>query len=431
MTGLTPIDGPSGNSIPRKSYVPNTPSPTNAPYGPVVVNLADVQPEPVRWAWPGRFALGKLTLLTGDPGLGKSFMTLDMAARVSAGIPWPDAPDVENKAGGVVLLSAEDDTADTIVPRLNAAGADLQRVNQLRGVWLRPKFGGVAPPDPVEGVFDLTRDMANLEKTIKETPDCRLVVIDPIAAYLGGTDSHKNAELRGLLAPLTSLAGKHRVAVVAVSHLNKNTGGPAIYRSMGSLAFVAAARAGWVVTKDKDDPQRRLVLPVKNNLAADARGMAYTIKKTEPGGAAVVAWEPDLVNMSADDALGSDRGDGGGGALDEATQWLGDMLSCGPVPAKDVKDAAERDGIKGRTLDRAKATLDVVAQREGGFGAAGCWVWGLPHSAPTPPIEHHSQGMAHKGESGALCDDKLQHPSELFDDADLPSSEPSPRYRSY
>ena len=120
--------------------------------------------------------------------------------------------------------------------------------------------------------------MKALDEAIELTPDCRLVIVDPITAYCGGVDSHKNAEVRGLLAPLSNLAERHEVAVVAVSHLNKSAGGSAIYRTMGSLAFTAAARAVWGVTKDKGDSQRRLMLPVKNNIAPDVMGLAYSIR---------------------------------------------------------------------------------------------------------------------------------------------------------
>ena len=375
---------------------------------PVVVRLSDVQPEPVRWLWPRRIALGKVTLLAGDPGLGKSFITLDMAARVSSGTPWADAPTEPNEVGGVVLLSAEDDTADTIRPRLDAAGADVSRIIALEAVVQRDPETGAAIRTP----FCLATDLSSLESAIEQVGDCRLVVIDPITAYLGATDSHKNAELRGLLHPLADLARRHRVAVVAVTHLRK-AGGPAMYRAMGSLAFVAAARAVWAVTKDKDNPRRRLVLPVKNNLAADVMGLAYSIEPIGSDGAPVVAWEPDPIELSADDALAPEHGDDGAtSAVDEAVNWLRDMLSDGPMPAGDVKHTADRDGIKARTLDRAKVKLRVEAEREG-FGKDGRWVWRLPHSAPTDPIERQPQGMAHNGGDGALCDPSASEWTEL------------------
>ena len=163
---------------------------------PVLISLADVQPQPVSWLWPGRIALGKVTLLAGDPGLGKSFVTLDIAARTSCGAPWPDAPGIKTTAGGVVLLSAEDDAEDTIRPRLDAAGANVQRIKALLAV--RRNY----QDDPTrESTFSLETDLPALEAAILAVAGCRLVIIDPITAYLGGTDSHKNGEIRGLIAP--------------------------------------------------------------------------------------------------------------------------------------------------------------------------------------------------------------------------------------
>jgi len=348
-----------------------TPKPEPIDGAPVVVRLSEVQPEPVAWLWPGRFALGKLTLVAGDPGLGKSFLTLDMAARVSTGAPWPDRLAEHTEPGGIVLLSAEDAIADTIRPRLDAAGADVRRIAALEAVRAVSDDGrDSARP------FELSRDLPALESAIRSVEGCRLVVIDPITAYLGGVDSHKNADIRGLLAPLGALAERHRVAVVAVTHLNKSGGGPAIYRAMGSLAFAAAARAAWTVAKDKDDPKRRLLLAIKNNIAPDGGGLAYRI---EPRGAnehPVVVWEPDAVSVSADDALAGDRDEGGGRTeRDDAAGWLGAHLADGPRPAREVEHEAREAGIALATLRRAKAAIGVRS-RKPAFG--GPWEWILP-----------------------------------------------------
>jgi len=174
---------------------------------------------------------------------------------------------------------------------------------------------------------------------------------------------------------LSDLAGRHRVAIVAVTHLNKNAGGPAIYRSMGSLAFVAAARAVWVVTKDKDDPRRRLVLPVKNNLAADVLGMAYTIEPAEHGGAAVVKWEPDPVELSADEALGSDRGHADDG--EDAASWLREALNDGELPAAEVLRQGRANGFTDKATRKAFKSIGGTRRREG-FGPGGIWYWKLP-----------------------------------------------------
>lgn len=374
-----------------------TPKPAPISGAPVIVRLSDVIPESVSWLWPGRIALGKLTVIAGDPGLGKSFLTLDIAARVSRGSEWPDAPGITTTPGGVVLLSAEDGVADTIRPRLDAASADVDRIVALEAIRSVGDNGREAARS-----FDLSRDLLALESAIQSVEGCRLVVIDPVTAYLGGVDSHKNAEIRGLLAPLGAIAERHGVAVVAVTHLNKANGGPAIYRTMGSLAFTAAARTALAVSKDKDDPRRRLLLPIKNNIALDTGGLAYRIEPLGVADRPVVVWEPDPVNVTADDALAGDRNEGGGGAFDEAKDWLRDILSDGPIPASEVKRRAKDDEIKARTLDRAKKALGVTATREG-YASDGRWVWAMPHSAPTRSKNANPQGLAHNGVLGAQC----------------------------
>ena len=354
--------------------------------GPVLTCLADVEPRDVEWLWPRRIAIGKITMLAGDPGLGKSFCCTDIAARISAGLPWPDLPDRSQLGGGVIILSAEDALDDTIRPRLDAAGADPERVTALLAVRdIDPKTGL-----PRQRGFHLDKDMENLELALRRTPGCRLVIIDPISSYLGDANSHNNAEVRGLLAPLSDLAARHRVAVLCVSHLNKGAG-DAMYRVMGSLAFVAAARAAYVVVKDsKDDTgQRRLVLPIKNNLGDDESGLAYSIVESSGNAQPRVQWEPELVHMTVKEALGIADGNGEtfrrannddgchrSTQIAEASEWLECHLAEGPKPARAVILAAAKDGISKRTLERAKASNPaIVAKREGLLDGGSHWVW--------------------------------------------------------
>ncbi len=220
-------------------------------------------------------------------------VTLDIASRVSRGAPWPDNSLVKQTPGDVILLNAEDDLADTIAPRLDRAGADDSRIIAIEGV---------ADPERTRP-FCLETDLANLNGVLWQHPEARLVIVDPIAAYLGGVDSHKNSDVRGLLAPLAELASRKRVAVLSVTHLAKSGGPKAVYRAMGSLAFAAAARAVWCVVKDQHDPQRRLFLPGKLNLAQDPDGLAYRIRD------GCVAWEADPVRLHADDAFAAELRD--------------------------------------------------------------------------------------------------------------------------
>jgi len=367
----------AGNTVNRQEEEYDGPKSPEA----VLLRLSDVKPQPLRWLWPGRIPLGKLSMLIGDPGLGKSLVTLDVASRVSTGTPWPDATSVDNPSGAVVLLSAEDDPEDTIVPRLMAAGADLERIVALKAVRHQDPEGGedVFP-------FSLAGDMPILEKAVESIGGVRLIIVDPISAYLGGrTDSHKDADVRRVLAPLAELAAKHRLSVLAIAHLNKRPGVSVMYRAMGSMAFTAAARAVWAVTKDRDDDARRLILPVKCNLARDPTGMAYSIRDGRDD-IGVVAWEADPVTISAEDAL-SDRGEAP--ALDEAVEWLGDALANGPRPSREMLQDARENGIAEKTLRRASKRLGIKPVK-----VAGGWRWELP-------IQDGQDGQAHDGQASA------------------------------
>jgi hypothetical protein len=327
-----------------------------------VVSLAAVAPEAVSWLWPGRIPRGKLSLLIGDPGEGKSCATLDMAARVSRGLPWPDGGAAP--LGGVVLLTAEDGLADTVRPRLDAMGADPRRVVAIRGV----RVPGEATPAP----FRLTEDVAHLETAVKQT-GAVLVVVDPVSAYLGTTDSHRDADVRGALAPLAALAERTEAAIVAALHLTKDQQRKVLYRAQGSLAFVAAARAVFTVAPDKDDPERRLFLPAKNNLAAKPPGLAFRLV---PAGSAVrVEWDSDPVTVDADEALAGPEPRAERSEREEAADFLREILAGGPVASEDLKRQARAAGIAERTLFRAKRDLGVKADKDGFRGG---WVWSLP-----------------------------------------------------
>ncbi len=331
--------------------------------------MADVVERPVAWLWPGRVALGKLTIIAGDPGLGKSFLSLDMAARVSCGGAWPDNPEEKTVSGSVILLSAEDGVADTIKPRLIAAGANLKKIE---AITTEIATDGSCTP------FVIERDLPKLDEFIRTLSDVRLVVIDPILAYCGKKNSNNGGDVRALLAPVSELATNHNVAVVAVTHHNKSNGdgSRAMYRVMGSLSFVAAARAAWGVVADRNDPSRRLFLPIKNNLAKSPDGLAYSLVESESPGVARVEWEPEPVMESIDDAMGQAQGVAGRQLkLDYAREWIEVRLADGPVEAALVMRDAVADGISKSTLRRAWKAIGGDPRKtdfEGG------WIWSLP-----------------------------------------------------
>ncbi len=358
----------------------------------VTACFADIQPEPISWLWPGRIALGKLTLIAGDPGLGKSLITAAMAATVSKGFLWP-VDKTPSPIGDVMLLSAEDDPADTTRPRLDAAGADCRRIHVLKAVQEVDAEG-----TPIQHMFSFKRDIAALEELLSTLPDCRLLIIDPVSAYLDGTESHNNSDVRGLLAPLAELAAQYKVAVVLIQHFNKSGGGNAMYRSMGSIAFVAAARAAYIVTKDQNNPSRTLFMPTKNNLAKDSTGLAYSIVSAE-NDAPVIAWDLQPVAITADEALALPKPDEERTATDDACDFLQDLLSGGSVKASEVQKEARGAGISEKSLRRAREKLGIKPYR---ITFTGGWMWGFAQDAQSsqdaPPQKEGALGeVGHLG----------------------------------
>ena len=365
----------SGNkpATPAKTFVSET----------IVYRLSDVQPEQLKWLWPDRIPLGKLTLLAGDPGLGKSFVTCDMAARVSRGAPWPDDATHPQPDGSEVMFNCEDGLADTIRPRLDRANADVFRIFAIEGV----RLCNTETDGERQRGFSLSEDMPRLEQVLNDVTDCRLIVIDPVSAYCGDTDSHKNADVRALLAPLAALAERFGPAALMVTHLAKGNGTKAVYRAMGSLAFAAAARAVWHVAKDPDDPARRLILPAKMNLAPDPTGLAYRI---EDGG---INWEADPVRMHADDLLAREatgKPDANRLHREDAAQWLRGVLANGPMPAKEIIGDGREHGYLEKTLRRA---FNEIGCKRVKAGMEGGWSWSLP-DVSTQPTEDVVQSLA-------------------------------------
>ena len=287
-------------------------------------------------------------------------------------------------SGSVILLSAEDDVADTIRPRLEAAGGDPDRVVILKSIR---KHGSGREGDLT---FSLSQDLAALEAAIKSCQDVRLVILDPVSAYLAGVDSHSNAGMREVLAPLRGVAERTGVAVVAISHLTKRAEASVMYRAMGSLAFVAAARAVWVVGPDRETAGRMLFLPVKCNLAGGVTGMAYRIVPSPRSEEVpVLSWEAAPVAMTAEEALDAVRRRSPT-RREEAAGWLAGLLAAGPVASKEVEERAWEAGFSRRTLFRAKEEAGVVTFLPRYHSA---WMWRLPNQE-TPPASAGTEAPA-------------------------------------
>lgn len=353
--------------------------PTVLEPGPVLTCLADVEPREVSWLWMGRIPLGRLSLLVGRPGEGKSFLTIEITAHVTKGTPWPDGSDCPK--GSVVLISAEDHPADTIRPRLDAHAAD------LRNVHLLPAVRKVDSEGHSERLITLA-DIDAIEATLLKLPDCKLIVVDPIGSFLGAaTDAHRDNEVRTVLAPIAKLAEKYGVAVLVVAHRRKGGGNFADDLALGSRAFTGIARTVWHLSRDEENKDRRLLLPGKNNLAQEGGGLAFSIV----GEPARIIWENEPVAMSADDALIAEmqmRSKSGpiADALSEAKAWLEKALADGPQLAKDLFDEWKNgQGGSERTLKRAKKDLGVKAIRK---QIPGPWWWFMPgKDAMTSEVE--------------------------------------------
>lgn len=373
-------------ALPARSVAPHqvTDSPATS-HDLVVRRASDITPCAITWFWPGRIALGATTMIAGNPGLGKSQLMAFLAAQATAGGTLPDGGHVPQ--GDVLYLTAEDDYASTVVPRLLAAGADVSRVHLVDCVRMAGQNG-----QPRERGFDLVRDVPALDALLCRLPGVRLVTIDPVSAYLGNANGNDTSDVRGLLRPLERVAQTHHVAVVLVSHLNKGGSSEAMKRVTGSGAFVAAARSAYLVTRDPQADDRRVILVLKQNLAPEPAGLSFAVEgalvhgEQGPIPTSRLVFTDDVVTVTADEALAAqsmvaeERT-----ARDEAIDWLQEALADGARPRRELEQQAKADGVPWRTIHRGAKVLGVTMTRSG-FGAGS--IWTLP--APSVPRDEHS-----------------------------------------
>jgi putative DNA primase/helicase len=338
---------------------------------------ADIRPEKIEGIWFGRLARGKHTCIAGEPGTGKSQLTLSIVAAVTTGGEWPCG---EGRAivGNVIVLNAEDGASDTIVPRLLAAGADRTRVTIV---------SAVRNPDGSRRTMNLQNDLELLEREIARISNVALVVIDPISSYLGKADSHKNSEVRGVLEPLSEMAERLRVAFLSVTHFSKsgaNNGTKALHRFIGSIAFTGAPRAAFAVIEDAEHEGRRLFLHAKNNLARTPQGLAFRLEQCivpDDISASRIVWDTETVSITANDALAADEaGTESRTTKTEAIQFLNAVLAGGPVPAAEVNRMARDHGLTPKVVRSAREALVVKIERDG-FGPGSKSLWSLPEGA--------------------------------------------------
>ncbi|HEY7117512.1 MAG TPA: AAA family ATPase [Tepidisphaeraceae bacterium] len=338
---------------------------------PFAERVADIPPERVEWLSMSRLAVGKITVLDGDPGLGKSTVTLDWAAKLTRGENLPYGP--ANRPRGVLILSAEDGKADTIRPRLEAAGADLRRVFLFE---MRDEQGNSYLPS-------LPHHLEALGSQIEAT-DAVLVIIDPLVAYLSGElKAINDQDVRRMLSPLATMLTRARAAGLALRHLNKATGMASLYRGGGSIGIIGAARFGLLIARDPEDEtgKRRILAVQKANIGEDdAPSLVYRLAPVPGTDVARVVWEGESAlrahALTAGPVDESERS-----IVDEARAWLIEVLGGGSLSAKELRRQATEDGIAWRTVERAKTQAGIFTGRVG-FGRGGHWVWSLAPIAP-------------------------------------------------
>jgi hypothetical protein len=354
-----------------------------------LICMDKVTPEEVSWLWDPYIPRRKHTLLEGDPGAGKTWLALIIASIVSRGDPFPHEDGVRKtrrEPANVVYLSAEDGLADTLRPRLDAAGADVSRVHALVG-WQQGEMQG----------YISLGDLRPIEDAL-ETLKPALVVVDPLQAYLGASvDMHRANEVRPILAGLAALAEQYDCAILTIRHLTKSAQDRAVYRGLGSIDFAAAARSILLAGQDPQNPRRRVMAHVKSSLAPVGGSIGYELREGR-------FWWTGSSDVSAEDLLRPHAMEEERSAVEEAADFLREFLSDGEKPAKEVISEAKKSGISETTLKRARAgrVRSRKAQVVGGKRGEAPWVWSLKEDQDTLEPSQRSNDLLYLSETAPI-----------------------------
>lgn len=354
-----------------KAVISASTQPRPDPDGVVLTCGATLKPEPVSWLWRDWLAQGKLHILAGAPGQGKTTIALAFMATVTSGGHWPDGS--RCPVGNVLMWTGEDDPADTLIPRLMAMGADIGRVFFVTGKRLD---GEVLPFDPAQ---DMPQVMAQAERI----GNVRMLVLDPVVSAVAG-DSHKNTEVRRAMQPLVDLGAALGAVILGITHFSKGgAGSDPASRVVGSIAFTAVARVVLVAAKSptEGNENRRVLARSKSNIGPDEGGFEYHIDQAEPIRgiqASYIAWGESVAG-TARELLAEpehDQGDAGEkqNAVDEATKFLTQVLDAGHTPTATIQAEAKGAGVSWASVRRAGDSLKVIKQK----GMGGAWYWKLP-----------------------------------------------------
>ena len=384
------------------------------------VQMSRLRPRPVEWAWEGLVPMGKLTLLTGDPGVGKSVVALQVASMVTRGVRTTQelanraaeansAKDQRALPRGVLVLSASDHPEETVLPHLIAAGADASRVFFFRGqVVDEPDDKNDDEAFPVVRPFLLSRDMTSLEFCLEELSeekiDVGLIVIDSIDRYIGAHE--KKGDRIEVVAQLADLAARSGAAVLVTANSSMKAGsrgGTVVYQEL-----LNTARSVLMVAPDREDPERRLLLPVKHNLTSQPPGRSFSVEE------GVVRWGTEPIPLSADEYLVQARVNKklpfareDAREIDRVTQWLEDELREGPVPSDSIQRRATQVDISYGTLRRAAKVLECKVRKQ-----KNQWFWSLPDQPDSECVaDHHEQNETPGRDSSAIPQESI--PNQL------------------
>lgn len=312
-----------------------------------IINMADVEAVAVKWLWKPYIPLGKITIIQGDPGEGKTTLALSIAAALTQGEKLPN--EAESKAPvNVIYQTAEDGLADTIKPRLEAVNADCTRVLVID-----------------ESKEELSMTDERIQKAIQQT-GTKLIILDPIQAYIGANvDMHRANEIRPVMSKLGRIAEEYGCAVVLIGHMNKATGQKSSYRGLGSIDITAVARSVLIVGKMRDSPSKRIMTQAKSSLAPVGKSLLFEINENS-----ALEWKGE-VDITAEQFL--ENGGAELSKLEIATEFLLETLKDGKVSQKEIAAAASDYDFSARTLNEAKKNLKVLSIK-----ADNKWYWKLP-----------------------------------------------------
>jgi len=312
-----------------------------------------IEGQSINWLWKGRIPLGMITLLCGDPGVGKSYLTTWLAAKLSQGAPLPDDNQRREKIS-TVILAAEDSVSYAVRPRLDANNADCSKIYYFDGAS-----------------FNIKEDISKFKSLREKDPTIKLVQLDTLTSYIGKVDYLKDPNVRDVLLPLVKFAEEQNIAILGVVHLNKKEDLSSIYRIGGSIAFTGVARSVLAISKDENDENRRFLLPLKVNYAKKPPALAFRIQDDLR-----LIFEDKPVDANVDEALSSRKREEASES-NFVNEWLKEMLSDGPIESNTVLKKAREHDIPRSTLFNAKKRLGILSVMQG-FGKNRTSEWKLP-----------------------------------------------------